>query len=41
VKVDTDEMDAAAAESKASRSPGISKEKEDAIIEAFRHDRMI
>ena len=41
VKVDMDEMDVTAAESEDSRSPETPKEKEDAIIEAFRHFQMI
>jgi hypothetical protein len=36
-----DEMDVTAAESEDSRSPETPKEKEDAIIEAFRHFQMI
>ncbi len=40
LKVDMDEVDVAA-ESEDSRSPETPKEKEDAIIEAFRHFQMI
>ena len=40
VKVDMDEVDVTA-ESEDSRSPETPKEKEDAIIEVFRHFQMI